>query len=153
MNIRALIPAAILGLALAASGQSQTELPTPGFHHLHLNSTNPDAAIDFYVKNFPSTSKTTWEGIPALKAGNVYVLFNKVDKPAPLMPQTAIWHFGWHVTHEHAELQRFKEMGTKLLPLWTGEGDEFVYVNSDTYPGVGGLGRTKAQLVEAKTQG
>ncbi len=24
-------------------------LPAPGFHHLHLNSVDPDSAIDFYV--------------------------------------------------------------------------------------------------------
>jgi hypothetical protein len=60
-----------------ATGRSQdTEnLPTPGFHHLHLNSTNPDAAIDFFVKNFQSTSRSTWGGTPALKAGKAYILF------------------------------------------------------------------------------
>ena len=31
-------------------------LNKPGFHHLHLNSVDPDAAIDFYVRQFPSTS-------------------------------------------------------------------------------------------------
>ena len=28
-------------------------LPTPGFHHLHLNSVDPDAAIDWYVAAVP----------------------------------------------------------------------------------------------------
>jgi hypothetical protein len=41
-------------------------LPTPGFHHLHLNSVDPDAAIDFYVRQFPSTKKGSWGGHPAL---------------------------------------------------------------------------------------
>ena len=41
-------------------------LPAPGFHHLHLNSVDPEAAIDFYVRQFPSTRKTTWGGLPAL---------------------------------------------------------------------------------------
>ena len=137
----------------AATDGNTEKLPTPGFHHLHLNSTNPDAAIDFYVKNFPSTSRSTWGGMPALKAGNVYILFNKVKAPPALMPQTAIWHFGWHVTDERASLKRFQEIGTKLLPLYTGDGDGFVYVNSDTWPGGGGaLGRTKSQIAEAKAQ-
>jgi len=30
-------------------------LPTPGFHHLHLNSVDPDAAIDFYERAFGAT--------------------------------------------------------------------------------------------------
>ena len=32
-------------------------LAPPKFHHLHLNSTDPDTAIDFYVRQFPSTAK------------------------------------------------------------------------------------------------
>ena len=58
-------------------------LPTPKFHHLHLNSTDPDAAIDFYTRQFPSTSKGSWGGFPALKSPNdVMVLFDKVDRAA-----------------------------------------------------------------------
>jgi hypothetical protein len=73
------------------------------------------------------------------------------------MPQTAIWHFGWHVTDKRASPKRYQEIGTKLLPLYTGDGDGFVYVNSDTWPGAGGLGgtlgRTKSQIAAAKAQG
>jgi catechol 2,3-dioxygenase-like lactoylglutathione lyase family enzyme len=159
MSIRALLPAVIFGLTFTPIGQSQdTEnLPAPGFHHLHLNSTDPEAAIDFYVKNFQSTSRSSWGGMPALKTGKVYILFNKVIAPPALMPQTAIWHFGWHVTDERASLKRFQEIGTKVLPLYTGDGDGFVYVNSDSWPGGGGpggaLGRTKSQIAEAKALG
>src|SRR5215469_2008778 len=103
----------------------------PAFHHLHLNSTNPDAAIEFYTRNFPSTSRATWNGIPALKAGKIYILFNKVARPPALTPQTAIWHFGFQVVDERANLTRFQNLGTEVLPLYTGEGDRFVYINSD----------------------
>ena len=66
----------LLGVACA-----QAALPTPGFHHLHLNSINPAAAIDFYTKQFATTSKTTFAGEPALSAtNNVLVLFNKVTR-------------------------------------------------------------------------
>jgi hypothetical protein len=41
-------------------------LPTPGVHHLHLNSVDHDTAIDFYVRQFPSTAKGNWGGMPAL---------------------------------------------------------------------------------------
>ena len=71
-------------------------LPAPGFHHLHLNSVDPDAAIGFYTRHFPSTSKTSWGGLPALASpNNVLVLFTRVAAPPPTSPQTAIWHFGW----------------------------------------------------------
>jgi hypothetical protein len=32
-------------------------LATPGFHHLHLNSIDPDAAIDFYVRRFATSAR------------------------------------------------------------------------------------------------
>jgi len=129
-------------------------LPPPGFHHLHLNSPDPEAEIAFYTKNFSTTQRTIFDGKPALKALNVWLLFNKVPSRAPLTPQTAVWHYGWNVTDERAYLARYKEMGTKLLPLWTGEGDNFVYVSSDSWPGASGtLGRTKTQIEEAKAQG
>jgi hypothetical protein len=35
-------------LASAQSDSQPDRLPALGFHHLHLNSTNPDATIDFY---------------------------------------------------------------------------------------------------------
>src|ERR1017187_4335819 len=95
MKIGALFLLALVVLS-ESQGHAQT-LPPPGFHHLHLNSVNPDAAIDFYTREFPSTTKATFAGLPALKSGKVYVLFTKVNTPPPTQPQTAIWHFGWHV--------------------------------------------------------
>jgi catechol 2,3-dioxygenase-like lactoylglutathione lyase family enzyme len=132
---------------------AQMELPAPGFHHLHLNSTDPEAAIDFYVKHFPSSSRTTFGGQPALKIGKGYILFNKVDAPPLLEPQTAIWHFGFQVTDVRADMARFKAEGVKLLPLIVSpEGGE-VFISSDSWPGAGGtLGRTREQIAEAKAQ-
>jgi catechol 2,3-dioxygenase-like lactoylglutathione lyase family enzyme len=129
-------------------------LPPPGFHHLHLNSPDPEAEIAFYTTNFSTTQRAMFDGKPALKALNVWILFNKVSKRAPLTPQSAIWHYGWNVPDERAYLAKYQEMGTKILPLWTGEGDNFVSVSSDSWPGTGGtLGRTKVQIEEAKAQG
>ena len=45
-------------------------LPTPGFHHLHLNSVDPEAAIGFYTRQFPSTHGGSWGGHPALFSPN-----------------------------------------------------------------------------------
>ncbi len=152
MKISALVLPAILGATLATvEGQ---DLPAPGFHHLHLNSTNPEAAIDYYTKQFPTTSKVMYWGEPALKAGNVYLLFTKVNQPPLLKPQTAIWHFGWNSVDERKSLEKFERNHVKMLPLYTGDGDAFVYINSDSWLGAGGtLGRTKAQIAEAKEQG
>ncbi len=93
----------------------------PSFHHLHLNSVNPTAAIEFYAKAFPSTSTGTFAGQPALRSpNNVWVLFNKVDAPPATQPQTAFWHFGWHVTDVRATLDRYLKQNITLLPLYTG---------------------------------
>ena len=148
---------------------AQAPLPTPGFHHLHLNSVNPEAAIGFYVKAFPSTSKTTFAGQPALASpNNVLVLFNAVATPPATLPPTAFWHFGWHVTDVRAARDRFLKENLTLLPLYTGlhptaqsprggdpgQGTGTVFISSDTYPGTGGvLGLTRAQVADAKAKG
>ncbi len=138
---------------LALLAQSQA-LPPPGFHHLHLNSIDPDKAIDFYTRQFPSTKKSTFAGAPALKSGKVYVLFTKVKTPPPTTPQTAIWHFGWHVVDVQKNKAEYLEHGVKLLPLYTTDEGASVFVSSDTWPGVGGsLGLTKAQIADAKAKG
>lgn len=160
MHIRTLIPSILPILLLpvgcaAQSARQAGQLPPPAFHHLHLNSLNPDAAIDFYMRQFPSTSKTTVAGFPALKSGSVYVLFTKVNTPPPTEPQTAIWHFGWHVVDVRKNLETYKERKeVHLLPLYTTDEGGYVFVSSDTWPGTGGvLGLTKSQIAEAKANG
>src|SRR5215510_10079584 len=136
------------------AGQSESLSP-PGFHHLHLNATNPDAAMTFYTKAFPATSKSTWGGLPALTSPtNVLVLFTRVDRPPATQPQTAVWHFGWHVTNERQAIARLEDGGITVLPLYTTDEGGTVAINSDTWPGTGGvLGLTKAQIADAKAKG
>jgi glyoxalase/bleomycin resistance protein/dioxygenase superfamily protein len=131
-------------------------LSVPGFHHLHLNSLDPEAAIAFYTMQFPSTAQTSWGGLPALQSpNNVLILFTKVDTAPATSPQTAIWHFGWHVPDTRARLEVYKSrQDVKLLPLYTGDNGGIVFVSSDTWPGTGGvLGLTKAQIADAKASG
>ncbi len=130
-------------------------LPAPGFHHLHLNSVDPDAAVDFYVRQFPTSAKASWGGLPALAApNNVLVLFTRVAAAPATAPQTAIWHFGWDVTDSRASLESYKgRPDVKLLPLYTTDEGGSVFVSSDTWPGTGGTpGLTKAQIADAKTR-
>ncbi len=131
-------------------------LAPPGFHHLHLNSVDPDAAIDFYTRQFASTSRTTWNGMPALKSpNNVLVLFTKVARPPLTEPQTALWHFGWHATDSRKYLEAYKgRPDVKVLPLYATDTGDTVFISSDTWPGTGGvLGLSKAQIAEAKAKG
>jgi catechol 2,3-dioxygenase-like lactoylglutathione lyase family enzyme len=131
-------------------------LAAPGFHHLHLNSVDPDAAIDFYTRRFPTTAKTSWGGLPALASPNdVLVLFTTVPAAPATSPQTAIWHFGWHVTDSRQTLESYTgRPDVTLLPLYTTDEGGSVFISSDTWPGTGGVpGRTKAQIAEAKATG
>jgi catechol 2,3-dioxygenase-like lactoylglutathione lyase family enzyme len=94
-------------------------LPAPGFHHLHLNSVDPDAAIDFYTRQFASTSRASFADIPALASPtDVLILFSKVASRPPVEPQSAIWHFGWHVTDVRRSLATYRgRPDVRLLPL------------------------------------
>jgi catechol 2,3-dioxygenase-like lactoylglutathione lyase family enzyme len=132
-------------------------LPPPGFHHLHLNSVDPDAAVEFYTKRFPATTaRASWGGLPAVSCANdVLMLFDRVAAAPATSPQTAIWHFGWHVTDTRRTLESFKgQPDVELLPLYTTEEGGSVFVSSDTWPSTNRTpGLTKAQIVEAKTKG
>src|SRR6266542_2716016 len=131
-------------------------LPAPGFHHLHLNSVDPDAAIDFYVRQFPTSAKVSWGGLPALRVpNNVLILFTRVPTARATWPQNAIWHFGWHVTDTRARLELYKSRpDVTLLPLYTTDEGGAVFVSSDTWPSTGRTpGLTKAQIAEAKATG
>ena len=135
---------------------AQSALSVPGFHHLHLNAVDPDAAIAFYTRQFPSTAKTVWGGIAALKSpNNVMVLFSRVAAAAPILPQTAIWHFGWHVVDVRKNLAIYNARPEVLLqPLFTTDEGGSVLVSSDTWPGRGGvLGLTESQIAAARTEG
>ena len=131
-------------------------LTAPGFHHLHLNSVDPDAAVDFYTRQFPTTAKASWGGLPALASpNNVLVLFTRVATAPATSPQTAIWHFGWHVTDTRARLESYKgRRDVKLLPLYTTDEGGSVLISSDTWPSAGGVpGLTRAQIADAKAAG
>jgi catechol 2,3-dioxygenase-like lactoylglutathione lyase family enzyme len=131
-------------------------LPAPGFHHLHLNSVDPEAAIEFYIRHFPTSAKSSWGGLPALACpNNVLILFTRVTAPPPTSPQTAIWHFGWHVPDTRARLEVYKARAdVTLLPLYTTDAGGTVFVSSDTWPSTGSVpGLTKAQIAEARAKG
>jgi hypothetical protein len=77
-------------------------LPMPAFHHIHLNSIDPDASIAWYHQYWAKGSATKWGGFPAFHDG-IYLLYNRVTKRAPgafdrkaerSMPQSAFWTFG-----------------------------------------------------------
>src|SRR3954447_26232258 len=160
MQTRAVISSMLLAAICApwmqspATGQTNMLSP-PGFHHLHLNSVDPAAAIDFYTRQFASTSASSWGGLPALASpNNVLLLFSKVATPPATTPQSAIWHFGWHVTDVRKSLGTYKSRpDVKLLPLYTTDEGGSVPISSDTWPPTGSvLGLTRAEIADARAQ-
>lgn len=145
----------MLALLATAGAESQPNKPSailarPGFHHLHLNSVDPARAIAFYTQQFATTRAATWAGLPAVQTGNVLLIFNKIATPPPHQPQSAFWHFGWHVVDSHGLYEKYRHVsGLQLLPLYRSEGGEVVWVNTDSWPGM----LTRSQIAEAKTKG
>ena len=95
-------------------------------------------------------------GWPAVASpNNVLLLFSKVATPPATTPQSAIWHFGWHVTDVRKSLGTYKSRpDVKLLPLYTTDEGGSVPISSDTWPPTGSvLGLTRAEIADARAKG
>jgi hypothetical protein len=87
----------LLALLVPAAAQ---EPPKAHFHHIHLNATDPAAAMDFY------THKFYWD--------KPWILFTKVKDAPPSEIVSAIWHFGWGAEDMPATYKKQIESGTKF---------------------------------------
>ena len=105
--------------------------------------------------SFRARRRRRWNGFPALKSPtNVLILFSKVDAPPPTSPQTAIWHFGWHVVDSRKSLEAYKARpDVKHFPLYTSDEGGTVLISSDTWPAGAALGLTRAEIADAKAKG
>ena len=101
-------------LAVALGGSLMAQMPPAHFHHIHLNSTDPAAAIDFYTTKFDCEKGKfagEWDAVWAQKA---WILFSKVPAAPPSEITSAIWHFGWGAEDMKAEVQKQLASGTKF---------------------------------------
>lgn len=87
------------------------EKPAAHFHHVHLNSTDPARAIEFYTHHF-DCEKSSYQGQDAVWAQKSWLLFNKVSTPAPFEVVSAIWHIGWGAEDMPATYRKQLDMGT-----------------------------------------
>ena len=133
------VAAVLLFYTLAPAGnalpaQSAAALPMPTFHHIHLNSVNPEASLDWYAQFWPRGERTTYGGFPAFH-DEIYLLYTKVPKQAPgafdpklqrAVPQSAFWTFGSTFTDTVAMYARLSKLDPKrfqFLPVYIGPDD------------------------------
>src|SRR6202050_4412498 len=103
--------ALILSLVISASGQ---EPPKAHFHHIHLNVTDPAAAIDFYTTRFDCEKAKFAGASAAVWAQKSWILFTKVKGVPPSDTVSAIWHFGWGAEDMQAAYRKQLDSGTRF---------------------------------------
>lgn len=97
------------------------------FHHLHLNSTDPARAIDFYTRTFDVTKKITLAGFDGIQSENIFLLFNKVKNAPQTQPDSAIWHFGWGSTAMESDYQKHLSNGINFATPLTRLGSNLLF--------------------------
>ena len=163
MSSRYLIIVLSLTAAAAFSSGGLLAQPKPArfqpahFHHLHLNSLNPAAAIEYYARAFSTVAKARLAGFDGFtttsrlssQAGNVVVLISKTETPPLVKPQSAISHFGWNVPDSRAYLEKFHVLKLRVVPMYADAGGALIENSADALPGY----LTKAQIADARSKG
>jgi catechol 2,3-dioxygenase-like lactoylglutathione lyase family enzyme len=93
------------------AGRAQEQTARTTFHHVHLNSVNPNKDIDFYTETFDVTRKAAIAGWQGVRSEQMYLLFDKVATPPAATLESAIWHFGWGSTAMEADYQKHLASG------------------------------------------
>lgn len=120
----------LCGLNLKAGGGEQAKpqepaaaVPIAHFHHLHLNSTDPAAAINFYTSKFDCEKGRFTGLLDGVWAQKSWMLFTNVSAPPPWELTSAIWHFGWGAEDMKATYQKQLDSGTKFFTPLTDISD------------------------------
>ena len=126
----------------------------PALHHVGLNSVDPERAIAWYLRVWPTATRTTVAGVPAIEA-DMFVMFHRVGRPPAgawrhdrhrADPQSAFWHIG-AFTNTTDLATRLGPLGVSFLPLFTSPQDTVGVWRSGLAPHAGTL--TAAQLASA----
>jgi catechol 2,3-dioxygenase-like lactoylglutathione lyase family enzyme len=128
---RVLVSALGLILVHSRGTLAQSAPPSmPRLHHVGLNTVDPEKAIAWYLKVWPSATRTTVAGYPAVQA-DMLILFNKVDRPPAgawrndlhrAESQSAFWHIGANINTTDIK-ERLNAIGVWHLPLYISPTD------------------------------
>jgi predicted enzyme related to lactoylglutathione lyase len=106
---------------------NDNDTPAAHFHHLHLNTLDPAAAIKFYTSKF-DCEPGKFAGLePAVWTQKSWLLFHKTKNPPPWKLTSAIWHFGWGAEDMKATYQKQLASGTKFFTPISPIGTSFFY--------------------------
>jgi len=109
--------------ALACAPVFAQTVPNAHFHHLHLNATDPKAAIEFYTTKFDA-EKASFKGLTdAVWAQKSWMLFQKAAAAPPSEVVSTIWHFGWGAEDMKATYQKQLDSGTTFFTPLTDISD------------------------------
>jgi catechol 2,3-dioxygenase-like lactoylglutathione lyase family enzyme len=109
-----LVAGLAFGVAWICHGQQAPQAPLAHFHHVHLNTTDPAAAIAFYTTKF-DCEKGRFAGLmDAVWAQKSWLLFSKVGNPPKSEITSAIWHIGWGAENMKETYQKQIDSGTKF---------------------------------------
>jgi catechol 2,3-dioxygenase-like lactoylglutathione lyase family enzyme len=110
-------------VALFACAAALAQTPSAHFHHVHLNTTDPAAAIDFYTSKFKARQES-YAGLgDAVWTGDSWLLFTKVAAPPPSELLSGIWHIGWGAEDMQATYQQQLARGTRFATPITDISD------------------------------
>ena len=161
-NMRTVVHHIVIAIGITAAlvalprAQDTPAREVPTLHHIHHNSLAPDAAIEAYLKAYPTNTRVKLMGFDGVKTSNqVTLLFSRVAA-APRMagpdrtsvPQDAFWHHVWTVPDVRLATQRIKANlpDAKAIPQYLDPEGATGEFSSDGLPGF----LTTAQLAEAK---
>lgn len=108
-----LLTRSVAMIALCTPLFAQT-VPDAHFHHLHLNSTDPQAALEFYTTKFDAEKARFKDVMDAAWTQKSWILVNKVASAPPSDVVSTIWHFGWGAEDMKATYQKQLDSGTKF---------------------------------------
>jgi catechol 2,3-dioxygenase-like lactoylglutathione lyase family enzyme len=123
--------------AQAPAAANSASQQTAHFHHVHLNTTDPAAAIAFYTAKFKARKEKFAGAMDAVWTGDSWLLFTKVASPPPSELLSAIWHIGWGAEDMKSTYQKQVDSGTKFatpitdITAMTGGARPFFYAYVD----------------------
>ena len=144
----------VAGASVPAGAQARATAALPALHHVGLNSVDPDAAIAWYLRLWPTAVHTVVAGEPGVQ-GEMLLLFHRVAQPPSggwrdelhrASPQSAFWHIG-AFTNTSTLPARLAGTGVRSLPLFLSPTDTGSIWRSGQAPFTGTL--TAGQLATA----